>query len=115
MCNDHYWILRQDDWLDLSYVARTWIVNEAVMGFSLFVIGGTNDDGSIYRTVNDDFTSKLDEAEARIDGSIKFDGCMNVDLHDNHFCGLVEMNNMNECFKRLYLIAWETGITKEKP
>lgn len=29
----------------------------------------------------------IDEAGAYLTGSLKWDGCCHIDLHDNHFCG----------------------------
>lgn len=98
-----------------SFVVFYHMVNDAVMRFFVLeVIRPDWDNGALYYESNtedkDCETTDPDKAGAMLNGSVKWDGCSDMDIgfgisYRNHFCGLEDAKIIGQMIDKVYELA----------
>jgi len=96
------------------YTIKSWAINEAVMGFEIYEIADTHQNGKFLYGCSLYDINGVSETNAFMAGSIRFDGCCNFHFPESqeekcmiHFCGKSVFNEFNELTNKLYDLAIE--------
>lgn len=93
----------------------------AHVDFKVYEIIGTNSSGNLYQrkdsSYSPDIVESTEEAETYLEGSVKWDGCSNINFFDNgyaHFCGMNEALRVGLVLQHIYMRCAEILKVKEK-
>lgn len=92
-----------DIWYQVTY---TWDTEISSLHFVAYRINSMKEDNNGVETPCEISDSKT------LDGYVKYDGCMNVQLEDGyaHFCGRYQSNQYGELFNKIYDKAKSIGL-----
>lgn len=101
---DEFIIFHTTQWHWMDFVVL-YVISEDDDG-AFFPLGGWEDSSEV--------TDDPDKAEVFVRGYLKWDGCMEVEIGDKHFCGLHHSQILQRIFERLHAIAAEKMKSYDK-